>query len=88
MVCDNTFSDCLTVSMFQPAAALVTSKNASYTWYGVVLCPSGSTSFGRIRLAPRGSISSTFLPSSVSVRIATRLSVPMVCVPVVNFITT
>ena len=29
MVCDNTFSDCLTVSMFQPVAALVMSKAAS-----------------------------------------------------------
>ena len=36
MVCDNHIQRLLTVSMFQPAAALFTSKNASYTWYGVV----------------------------------------------------
>ena len=29
MVSDSTFSDCLTVSVSQPDAALVTSKNAS-----------------------------------------------------------
>ena len=37
--------------------------------------------FGRIRSAPRGSISMTFLPSIVSVRIANRLSAPMVLPP-------
>ncbi len=43
---------------------------------------------GRNVWVPRGSISSTFLPRMVSVLIASRLSVPMVSLPVENFITT
>ncbi|CKO26208.1 Uncharacterised protein [Mycobacterium tuberculosis] len=52
-----------------------------------MLCPTGKTPPGGNAWAPRGSISSTFLPRMVSVRMARRLSVPMVLVPMENLTT-